>query len=143
MKRTMLPVFAACILLGCTGENTLTIINSADLPVTFYFRSKGYKVSGRTATSVGDEVPDGSFDYNSIITIPRNADAVKHGDGLGGTLTFYNRNTDITIEYVSVLDYDTTIEESDDTTGREKPDTSVSATYEIEAVVSSSHFSGM
>ncbi len=141
MKRTMLLVFVACMLPGCTGENTLSIINSAEFPVTFYFRSKGYKVPGGSTTRLGDEVPDGSYDYNSIYTVPRNADAVKEGDGLGGTLTFYNRNTDITVEYVSALDYDTTVEESSTEGG--KPDTSVSATYEIGAVVSSSHFSGM
>ncbi|MBD3320458.1 MAG: hypothetical protein GF350_05105 [Chitinivibrionales bacterium] len=132
MKRIALSVLAGFILLGCSGQNEIQIHNNADAKITFHFRGERHEVAAGGFLPL-DDVPNGSFEYGTVVSVPPGPEKVDMKDGLSGMMTFYNQNTVYTVEYVSIynldIELDTVLAEYDTT-----------ATYEIGAAVTSSHY---
>ncbi|MBD3344382.1 MAG: hypothetical protein GF401_04890 [Chitinivibrionales bacterium] len=132
MKRIIIGIMAGFILLGCSGENEISIHNNADGGITFHFRGERYPVAAGAQFPITD-IPNGTFEYSTVVAVPPGPEKVNQKDGLSGSLTFYNQNTIYSIEYVSIynldIEVDTVLDQYDTT-----------ATYEIGAAVTSTHF---
>jgi len=102
MNRTVLLTLAACICLGCSG-NEVTIRNESQTTVQFQFRGEIHHLVSGDSSTIGD-IPNGTFDYSTIYEVPEGVlpgSVTTKGD-LGGAMSFYNWDTKFSLAYASV-----------------------------------------
>jgi hypothetical protein len=105
-KMAMVFLVGTLMLAGCTTTNTVTIENDAQTTVTFVFRAEAYPIAPGKTLSVESEthIPNGTYDYSTMVTLPAAATTLEDGGGLSGSLSFAGDRTEYYILYGSVLD---------------------------------------
>lgn len=86
-------------LVGCSG-NKINVKNLADEKVIFHFRGTENLVSPGEQITITD-IPNSGYQYGTLYYVP--ATATKHDadESLGGTISFFNQSTTISVIYAS------------------------------------------
>jgi hypothetical protein len=120
---------------GCRDAgNIIEIKNMANGVMILNFRGEVLDIASGASKQLS-AVPNGTYDYATIVELPPGISKWEPHDGLSGTISLFNKQTTVSIVYTSVTQVDS-ITPAGDSTGTKKTYTK---TYHAYAAVSSSH----
>jgi len=143
MLRIILISAAAIFLLAACDGNQISLRNDSDARITFSFRGTAADIdAGSTSTIAG--VPNGTYAYTTITTLPQGITRWRPDQGMNGTLKFFNTNTTVSIIFAGSIESDFKAAAADSTRYRLDPgartrDSLDALTYIVGAAVTSSH----
>ncbi len=134
-KVTILLCLVSVFLVECrdTG-NVITIKNMAEASMIFSFRGEVHDVASGADVSL-THVPNGTYNYMTITTVPAGMDKWTPDKNLSGTLSLYNNMTTVSVIYTSIVQIDSSAAGAD-TSSIQK---TITKTYSAYATVTSSH----
>ena len=103
MKRLSILITIALFATGCWNDNTLTIYNHSGEQITLVLRSVEYVVAGANGQRTISDIPNGKYEYSTVVKLPPGAKSWSPGEGISGTMEYYNNATQYSLSYGSLL----------------------------------------